>query len=182
MVKLPQHNPLPSYVAFHFNHGHIAHYDLDLNLPSLAAQVFSCSISQFTVFAAIFVATFLTETKLENLNISVFIGHLSKGLGQPPCCMWPRTLLLTWENTETFDMGIVFTVKLSFPSSLYNLNNGPIEKGLLCFFCLPVEEISAVVLTGIFIPENNSHRSDLKMHSILKLCIHIFFAWSLPQD
>ena len=87
MVKLPQHNPLPSYVAFHFNHGHIAHYDLDLNLPSLAAQVFSCSISQFTVFAAIFVATFLTETKLENLNISVFIGHLSKGLGQPPCCM-----------------------------------------------------------------------------------------------
>ena len=64
-VKLPQHNPLPSYVAFHFNHGHIAHYDLDLNLPSLAAQVFSCSISQFTVFAAIFVATFLTETKLQ---------------------------------------------------------------------------------------------------------------------
>ena len=111
------------------------------------------------------------------MNIRVSIGQSPVKGARPAALLHVTKDVASYlGKTETFDMGIVFTVNLSFPSSLYNLNNGPIEKGLLCFFCLPVEEISAVVLTGIFIPENTSYRSDLKMYSILKLCIHIFFA------
>ena len=89
----------------------------DINPPSLAAQVLSWSINQLTVLAAIFVATFLSdirsgeltfeiefelqnelELKQENglLKKRVSSNYLSKGLGHPPCCMWPSTLLLTW--------------------------------------------------------------------------------------